>query len=166
MLVWDSSCNGRSGPVMPCLGYMIVIVVYGTNLWDNSVADIFLPLWNAGQRAALDVTVTSRLQPIFMANMSAKRSFALSAAKDKNEQYAQKCSEVAFQLIPLPFELFWVLHTVLKTLKLIALLANSRGLQSAGITLAFRRLSHFVSNVAIRGSAIMFIARYARFIGT
>ena len=64
---------------------------------DNNTrpGDIFLPVWNAGQPAALDVTVTSPLNTSFITNASEKCGFALSAAEDTEyEQYAQKSSEV------------------------------------------------------------------------
>ena len=49
---------------------------------------IFLPVWNAGQPAALDVAVTSPLQSSLIINASGKSGFALSAAEDrKYEQY-------------------------------------------------------------------------------
>ena len=60
----------------------------------------------------LGVTVFSSLRPSLIANA------ALSAAEDrKYKQYAQKCRDVGFQLIPLVFELFGViLETVRKIL--------------------------------------------------
>ena len=67
--------------------------------------DIFLPVWNAGQPAALDVTVTSPLQSSLIINASEKSGFALLAAEDRNyKQYAQNSSEVGIQFIPLSFE--------------------------------------------------------------
>ena len=131
---------------------------------NSRPVDIFLPVWNAGQPAALDVTVTSPLQSSLFINASEKSGFALSAAEDrKYEQYAQKCSEVGIQSIPLVFETFGGFsETVRKTLKRIATLADDRNLQPAGLSVAFSRLSQSVSVTAIRGSAIMLLARDAR----
>ena len=131
---------------------------------NSRPGDIFLPVWNNGLPAALDVTVTSPLQSSLIINASEKSGFALSAAEDrKYEQYAQNCSEVGIQFIPLAFETFaGFSETVRKTLKRIATLADNRNLQPAGLSVAFSRLSQSVSVTAIRGSAIMLLARDAR----
>ena len=132
---------------------------------NSRPGDIFLPVWNAGQPAALDVTVTSPLQSSFIIRALEKSGFALSAAVDrKYKQYAQKCSEVGNLFIPLAFVTFGGFsETVRKTLKRIATLADNRNLQPAGLSVAFSRLSQSVSVTAIRGSAIMLLARDARF---
>ena len=105
------------------------------SLPDNNSrpGDIFLPVWNAGQPEALDVTVTSPLQSSLIINAS-KSGFALSGAEDrKYEQYAQNCSEVGIQFVPLAFETFGRFpETVRNTLKRIATLADNRNLQPAG----------------------------------
>ena len=126
--------------------------------------DIFLLAWKAGQTSALDVTVNSPLQSSLIINASEKNGFALSAAEDrKYEQYAQNCSEVGIQFIPLASETFGGFSaTVRKTLKRIATLADNRTLQLAGLSVAFSRLSQSVSVTAIRGSAITLLARDAR----
>ena len=110
---------------------------------NSRQGDIFLPVWNNGLPAALDVTVTSPLQSSLIINASEKSGFALSAAEDrKYEQYAQNCSEVGIQFIPLAFETFGGFsETVRKTLKRIATLADNRNLQPAGLSVAFSRLS-------------------------
>ena len=130
----------------------------------SSPGDIFLPVWNAGQPAALDVTVTSPLQSSLVIIASEKSVFALSAAEDrKYEQYAHNCSEVGIQFITLAFETFGGFsETVRKTLKRIATRADNRNLQPAGLSVAFSRLSQSVSVTAILGSAIMLFARDAR----
>ena len=102
---------------------------------------MFSPAWNAGQPAALDVTVTSPLQSSLSINASEKSGFALSAAEDgKYEQYAQNCSEVEIQFIPLAFETFGGFsEAVRKTLKQIATLADNKNLQPAALSVAFSR---------------------------
>ena len=131
---------------------------------DSRPGDIFLPVWNAGQPVDLDVTVTSPLQSSLNISASEKSGFALSAAEDRKfEQYAQNCSEVGIQFIPLAFETFGGFsETVRKTLKRIAALADNRKLQPAGLSVAFSRLFQSVFVTAIRGSAIMFLSRDAR----
>ena len=131
---------------------------------NSRPGDILLPVWNNGLPAALDVTVTSPLQSSLIKNASEKSGLALSAAEDrKYEQYAQNCSEVGIQLIPLAFETFGGFsETVRKTLKRIATLADNRNLQPVGFSVAFSRLSQSVFVTAIRGSAIMLLARDAR----
>ena len=126
--------------------------------------DIFLPVWNAGHPADLDVTVTSSLQSSFIINSSENSGFALSASEDrKYEQYDQNCSEVGIQFIPLAFETFGGFsETVRKTLKRIATLADNRHLQPDVLSVAFSRLSQSVSVTAIRGSAILLLARDGR----
>ena len=110
---------------------------------NSKTGDMFLPVRNAGQPAALDITVTSLLQSSIIVNASEKSGFALSAAEDrKYEQYAQNCSEVGIQFIPLAFETFrGFSETVRKTLKRIPTLADNRNLQPAGLSVAFSRLS-------------------------
>ena len=59
--------------------------------------DMFVPVLNAGQPAALDVTVTSPLQSIFVINASERSGFALLAAENrKYEQHAQTFFKVGF----------------------------------------------------------------------
>ena len=102
---------------------------------NSRPGDIFLPVWNACQ----------------------------PAEDRKYEQYAQNCSEVGIQFIPLAVGTFGGFsETVRKTLKRIATLADKRNLQPAGLSVAFNRLSQSVSVTAIRGSAIMLLARDAR----
>ena len=172
------SCNGRGDMISrhdrirdkiisACSGPILSPISEQKSLLpDNNSrpGNIFLPVWNAGQPAALDVTFTSPLQSSFIINASEKSGFALSAAVDrKYEQYAQNLSEVGIQFIPLAFETFGGFsETVRKTLKRIATLADNRNLQPAGLSIAFSRISQSVSVTAIRGSAIMLLARDAR----
>ena len=131
---------------------------------NSRPGDIFLPVMNSGQPAALDVTVTSPLPSCFIINASEKSGFALSAAEDrKYEQNAKKCREVGIQFFPLAFETFrGFLETVRKTLKRVATMADNRSLQPAGLSVAFSRLSKSVYVTAIPGSAIKLLARVAR----
>ena len=120
---------------------------------------------DGGQPAALDITVTPSLQSSLIINASEKSGFPLSAAeKKKYEQYAQKCSEVGIQFIPLVFEtLRGFSQSVCEILKRIATLAGKRSLLSAGLfSVARSSLSQSVSVTAIRRSAIILFARDAK----
>ena len=131
---------------------------------NSRPGDIFLPVWKAGQPAALDVTITSPLQSSLTINAFEKSGFALSAAEDrKYEQNAQNYSEIGIQFISLAFEtLGGFSETVRKILERIATLADNRNLKPAGLSAAFSRISQSVSLTAFRGSAIMLLARDAR----
>ena len=70
------------------------------------------------------------------------------------------CSEQEILFVPLAVEsLGGLTVTLKKTLKRIALLADSRNYQSQGHAIAFDRLDQSVSVVIVRGSATMFLAR-------
>ena len=69
--------------------------------------DIYLPSWSAGQPSALDVTITSPLQPSLISDAAMRCGFALTNAEDrKYEQYAQKRVEIGIPFVPLLFEFF------------------------------------------------------------
>ena len=53
--------------------------------------DIFLPSWKSGRPAALDVTVTSPLQPNFINHTAEKSGYAIEAAEER--KYSQHCSD-------------------------------------------------------------------------
>ena len=132
-------------------------LISDNNSWPG---DVYLPSWSAGQPSALDVTITSPLQPSLISD-AARCGFALTNAEDrKYEQYAQKCAEIGIQFVPLAFESFGGFSDLVpKTLKRIALLADNRNFQPAGLSIAYNRLSQGVSVTLMRGSATMLIAR-------
>ena len=125
--------------------------------------DVYLRCWSAGQPAALDITITSPLQPNIISNAARKSGFALRAAEDRKlEQYSQQCANIGVQFVPMAFESFGGLsELVRKTLKRIALLTDNRSLYSAGLSVAFSRLAQSVSVTLMRGNAIILIARNA-----
>ena len=86
---------------------------------------IYLPRWSAGQPSALDVTITSPLQPSLISDAARMCDFALTNAEDrKHEQYAQKCAEIGIQFVTLALESFGGFSDLVrKFLKRIALLA-------------------------------------------
>ena len=123
--------------------------------------DIFLPSWKSGRPAALDVTVTSPLQPNIINHAAEKSGYAIEAAEErKYAQHENDCSEQGILFVPLAVESLGGLSVTLKkALKRIALLADSRNYQSQGHAIAFDRLAQSVSVVIVRGSATMLLAR-------
>ena len=69
-------------------------------LHDNNSrpGDIFLPVGNDGQTAALDVTVTSPLQSSLIKNTSENSGFALSAARKTLKRIATLADNRNLQL--------------------------------------------------------------------
>ena len=125
--------------------------------------DMYLPCWSAGQPAALDITITSPLQPSIISNAARKSGFALRAAEDRKfEQYSQQRAKIGLQFNPMAFESFGGLsELVRKTLKRIVLLTDNKSLSSVGLSVAFSRLAQSVSVTLMRGNAIMLITRSA-----
>ena len=125
---------------------------------NSSSGDIFLP---SGRPAVLDVTVTSPLQPNNTTHAAEKFSYAIEAAEEqKYAQHENSCSGQGILFVPLAVESLGVLSVTLKkTLKRIALIADSRNYQSQGQAIAFDRLTQSVSVVIVRGSATMLLAR-------
>ena len=110
---------------------------------------------------ALDVTVTSPLQPNIINHAAEKSGYAIEAAEErKYAEHEKNCSEQGFLFVPLAVESLGGLSVTLKkALKRIALLADSRNYQSQGHAIAFDRLAQSVSVVIVRGSATMLLAR-------
>ena len=72
----------------------------------------------------------------------------------------KKCAEIGIQFVPLAFESFGGFSDLVrKTLKRIALFADSLNFQPAGLSIAYNRLSQGVSITLMRGSATMLITR-------
>ena len=119
-----------------------------------------MPSWSAGQPVALDVTITSPLQPSLISD-AARCGCALTNAEErKYEQCAQKCTEGGIQFVPLAFESFGGFSDLVrKSLKRIALFADNGNFHPASLSFAYNRLSQGVSLTIMRGSATMLIAR-------
>ena len=67
--------------------------------------DIFLPSWKSGCPAALDVTVTSSLQPNIINHAAEKSGYAIEAAEErKNAQHENSRSEHGILFVPLAVE--------------------------------------------------------------
>ena len=171
------ACHGRGDMISrhDCLRDKIFSACSGANLspdceqknlipeTNSRPGDVYLPCWSAEQLAALDITITSPLQPSIISNGARKSGFALRAAEDRKlEQYSEQCGNIGVQFIPMAFESFGGLfELVRKTLNRIALLSYNRGLSSACLSVAFSRLAQSVSVTLMRENAIMLIARSA-----
>ena len=132
-------------------------------VWKNSSrpGDIFLPSWKSVRPAALDVTVTSPLQPNIINHAAEKSGYAIEAAEErKYAQHENNCSEQGISFVPLAVESLGRLSVARKkALNRIALLTDSRNYLSQGHAIAFDRLAQSVSVVIVRGSATMLLAR-------
>ena len=94
---------------------------------NSRLGDIFLPLRNWAQPAALDVTVYSPLTSISIRNAAERSAFSLSAAQEKKyERFAQKCSEIGIQLNLLAIEGYS--ESFRKIIEEVAVLAVNRSL--------------------------------------
>ena len=68
-------------------------------------ADIFLPIWQRGQPAALDVTVISTLQQSTVEGAAVTQGYALAVGGErKRDAHATACHAVGVNFIPLVME--------------------------------------------------------------
>ena len=68
-------------------------------------ADIFLPSWNRGSPAALDVTVISPMQQLTLPQSAITQGHALKVASErKTATHGPRCQQAGIQFIPLPVE--------------------------------------------------------------
>ena len=68
-------------------------------------ADIFLPTWNGGSPAALDVTVISPMQQLTLSQSATTQGHALKVASNrKTAIHGPCCQQAGIQFIPLPVE--------------------------------------------------------------
>ena len=114
--------------------------------------DVYLPCWSAGQPAALDVNISSPLQPSIISNAARTSGFALEAAEERKfEQFSQKCANIVDRFIPMAFESFGGLsELVRKTWKRISLLTDNRSLHPASLSVGFTRLDQSVCHTNAR----------------
>ena len=124
---------------------------------------MYLPSCSAGQRAALDITITSPLQPIIILNVTRKSGFALRATEEKKfDQYFQQSANIGIQFNPMAFETLGALSELVReTLKPIALHTDNRSFHPAALSVTFIRLAQSVSVIITRWNAIILIARSA-----
>ena len=70
-------------------------------------ADVFLPIWDRGRPAALDVTVISTMQKRALAGAATTQGFALSLGEDrKRAAHSKPCKAIGVDFIPLVVESF------------------------------------------------------------
>ena len=125
---------------------------------NSRPGDVSLPCWKSGQSAALDITVTSSLQPNIISHAAEKSGYPIEAAEDrKYTEYENSCAQQGILFVPLAIEVLGGLSRTLKKALLRMSLADSRNYQSVGQSIAFDRAVQSVSVVIIRGSANMLV---------
>ena len=68
-------------------------------------ADVFLPTWERGQPAALDVTVASTLQNRMVAGAASVLGYAISVARErKMAAHSEACQSVGVSFVPMVVE--------------------------------------------------------------
>ena len=68
-------------------------------------ADVFLPTWERGQPAALDVTVVSTLQNRTVVRAASVSGYALSVARErKMAAHSETCQSVGVSFVPMVVE--------------------------------------------------------------
>ena len=135
------ACHGRgnmmsrhdrlSDKILACSAANLSPVCQQKNLipeTNSRPGDVYLPCRSAGQPAALDITITSPLQPTVISNWARKTDFAPRAGEDRKlEQYSQQCANIVVQFILMAFESFGgPSKLVRKKLKRIALLTDNK----------------------------------------
>ena len=69
---------------------------------DDRPGDVYIPLYQRGRGAALDVTVTSPLQASMVTRVAANAGFASEAAKKRKcDRYATRCTAAGIDFVPL-----------------------------------------------------------------
>ena len=70
-------------------------------------SDVFLPIWDRGRPAALDVTLISTMQKGALARAATTQGFALSLGEDrKRAAHSKPCKAIGVDFIPLVVESF------------------------------------------------------------
>ena len=68
-------------------------------------ADVFLPTWERGQPAALDVTVVSTLQNRTVAEAASVSGYALSVARERKVvSHSEACQSAGVSFVPMVVE--------------------------------------------------------------
>ena len=122
-------------------------------------ADIYLPIWERGQPAAMDVTVISPLQQLTLSGASSIAGHALQVAEvRKRAAHAEACCSAGISFIPLAMETIGGLsHELINTIKCISRMqANRLGTSPSD---AFRQLVQRLSIALRRCNAWSWINR-------
>ena len=122
-------------------------------------ADIYLPIWERGHPAAMDVTVISPLQQLTLSGASSIAGHALQVAEErKRAAHAEACRSAGISFIPLAMETIGGLsHELINTIKCISRMqANRLGTSPSD---AFRQLVQRLSIALWRCNAWSWINR-------
>jgi hypothetical protein len=126
---------------------------------DDRPGDVFLPLFQRGRGAVLDVTVINTLQAQTVNRASAHSgSAAETAKKRKNDRYATRCDDVGIDVIPLAVETLggWEKDASFH-LRWIARNAGRRADRDANTTT--RHLFQSLSLLLQKGNAVLLAGR-------
>ena len=122
-------------------------------------ADIYLPNWEGGRPAALDVTVISPLQRLTISGASSVAGHALQVAEErKRATHSEACREARVSFIPLAIETLggW-------SQELQRLMKHISSLQALRLGLSrgdsFRHLAQRISITIWRGNAWLWASR-------
>ena len=128
---------------------------------NSRPGDVYLPSWKSGQSAALDITMTSSLQPNIISHAAEKSGYAIEAAEDRKfAQYGNSCAQQGILFVPLAIDVLGGLsRTPKKALLRMSLIADSSKYQSVGQSIASDRAVQSLSFVIIRGSANLLLSR-------
>ena len=98
---------------------------------NSRQGDGYLPSWKSGQFAALEITMTSSLQPSIISYAAERSGYAIEASEDrKYDQYENSCAQQGILFVPLAIEVLGgLLRSLKKALLRMSLLADSRNYQ-------------------------------------
>ena len=122
-------------------------------------ADVFLPNWQAGRPAALDVTVISTMQPLTISGASLSKGHALQIGEQRKlTGHLDECSSAGIDFIPLVVETLggWSARATEVISQLGRLMASRSGSSPSDST------RHLFQRLAIclwRGNAAMWAVR-------
>ena len=86
----------------PCSSSQNTATIPGS---QSRPADVYLPSWDRGRPAALDVSVISTLQRLTLSGAANVSGYALSVAEDrKRASHEASCRDVGVSFVPLIFE--------------------------------------------------------------
>ena len=131
--------------------------------YDARPADVFIPAWDKGKDAALDVTVVSPLQSALVDRCATDHSAALDHAHNRKMASAfQACADVGVSFFPLAVETFGGWHPKAVT----HLTRIGRALARQTATPESLAIKHFFQRMAIslqKANASMLLSRQTHF---
>ena len=123
-------------------------------------ADIYLPNWERGQPAALDVTVISPLQSLTLHRAASSAGHALTVGEQRKvAAHAAACHAVGISFVPLVFETLGGMSELASTTvsRIGRLLGQRLGISPADTT---RHLFQRCSISLWRGNAALWLRRF------